>query len=194
MGIRSYGGIVIVVALLVGCTQVSNRQAASVKSEKDRRRAPDFALKDMNGQTAKLSDYRGKVVLVNFWATWCSPCQVEIPWFKSFEQSYKDRDFAVLGVSMDDDGWTAVKPYLVDHKINYRVVIGTEELTQLYGGVDALPTTFIIDREGRIASVHIGLVSKSEYQNEILKLLDSSKNDGSKDAPKTVSVNLPALR
>jgi cytochrome c biogenesis protein CcmG/thiol:disulfide interchange protein DsbE len=93
---------------------------------------------------------------------------------------------------MDDDGWESVKPYVAQHKLNYRIVIGTEELTQLYGGIDALPTTFIIDREGRIAAVHIGLVSKSEYQDEIVKLLDASKD--SKDAPATVSANFPPQR
>ena len=76
---------------------------------------------------------------------------------------------------MDDDGWQSVKPYVAEHKINYRIVIGTEEISQQYGGVEALPTTFILDREGRIASRHVGLVSKSDYQNEIVHLLDAPK-------------------
>ena len=123
----------------------------------------------------KLADYKGKVVLLNFWATWCGPCEVEIPWFVEFEQKYKDRDFAVLGVSFDDDGWISVRPYMASHKINYRMVIGSDQMSQLYGGVDSLPTSFIIDRYGRIAVTHVGLVDKRDYQDEILKLLDDPK-------------------
>lgn len=145
---------------------------AAVKPQTERKVAPDFALKDVTGKTVKLSDYRGKVVMLNFWATWCEPCQIEIPWFVEFEKTYKDRNFAVLGVSMDDDGWESVKPFLEQRKINYRVVIGTEELSGKYGGIESLPSTFIIDREGRIAAVHLELVSKSLYQHDILHLLD----------------------
>jgi peroxiredoxin len=168
--------------LFTGCSNTSVR--AAVKAEKDRQKAPDFKLKDATGATVKLSDYRGKVVLLNFWATWCQPCQIEIPWFIDFQQQYKDSDFAVLGISLDDDGWQSVKPFVEKKKINYRVMIGTEELSQLYGGVDSLPTTFIIDREGRIASKHEGLVGKNEYLNEILHLLDGKNNDKSKDSEK----------
>ena len=158
-----------------GCGSRLNE--AHVRKEQDRKGAPDFKLKDASGADVKLSDYRGKVVLLNFWATWCGPCKVEIPWFIDFEKQYKDRDFAVLGVSMDDDGWKSVNPYVADRKINYRVVIGSDEVTTLYGGVDSLPTTFIIDRDGKVASVHIGLVSKLTYQDEITKLLESPRNE-----------------
>lgn len=134
--------------------------------------AADFTLKDANGATVKLSDYRGQVVLLNFWATWCGPCGIEVPWFTEFEQRYKSRGFAVLGVSMDEDGWSAVKPYVADHKINYRVLLGNDSIAQLYGGLDSLPTSFVIDKQGRVAyPPHIGLISKNEYVNEIQCLL-----------------------
>lgn len=160
---------------VAGCSRPANTKAV-VKPATDRKPAPDFSLKDASGATLKLSDYRGKVVLLNFWATWCGPCQIEIPWFMDFQKQYKDRDFAVLGISFDDDGWKSVKPFIEQKKLNYRIAIGNDEVSNLYGGLDSLPTTFILDREGRIAATHVGLVSKSEYQNDILKLLD--KKDG----------------
>lgn len=160
--------------LLWGCSNVS-RSSGDLRSTKERKAAPAFTLKDSSGAAVKLADYKGKVVLLNFWATWCGPCQIEIPWFIEFEQKYRDRDFAVLGVSFDDDGWISVRPYMTTHKINYRVMIGSDHLSQLYGGVDALPTSFIIDRSGRIAATHVGLVDKRDYQNEILKLLEDPK-------------------
>jgi peroxiredoxin len=149
----------------------------AIKAEKDRKPAPDFALTDADGKLAKLSDYRGKVVLLNFWATWCGPCEVEIPWFIQFQREYKDRDFAVLGVSADEDGWKSVKPFVAREKVNYRMVIASELVSQQYGGIDHLPTTFLIDREGRVAGYHEGLVSMNTYRKEILTLLEGPKNE-----------------
>jgi peroxiredoxin len=172
MLLRSIGAVVVAGAMLAGCSS-PHVVKAEAKKEKDRKLAPDFTVKDATGASFHLSDYKGKVVLLNFWATWCGPCQIEIPWFMNFENSYKDRNFAVLGVSFDDDGWKSVKPFIEKKKLNYRVAIGTEEISTLYGGLDSLPTTFILDREGRIAATHVGLVSKSDYETDILHLLDS---------------------
>ena len=149
----------------------ANPAGQNLKPAAERNPAPDFELKDMSGKPARLSDYRGQVVLLNFWATWCGPCKLEIPWFVEFEQKHKDRGFAVLGVSMDEDGWEVVKPYLDRARVNYRILMGDNEVATLYGGVDSLPTTFLIDREGRIAAVHIGLVSKNAYESDIKTLL-----------------------
>jgi peroxiredoxin len=151
---------------------------AAVKAEKDRKPAPEFALKDADGKTVHLADYKGKVVLLDFWATWCAPCKIEIPWFMEFEQQLKDRGFAVVGVSMDEDGWSAVKPYLQEMKVNYRILLGNEQVGAIYGGVDSLPTTFLIDRQGKIASVHIGLDrGKEDFKNDIVRLLDAPRAD-----------------
>lgn len=133
--------------------------------------APDFTLKDANGSSVKLSDYRGKVVLLNFWATWCGPCKIEIPWFMEFEQQYKNKGFAVLGVAMDDDGWSVVKPYIAEKKMNYRVVLGNDSVATEYGGIEALPTTFVINQDGQIVASHIGLINKDDYLKEIQSLL-----------------------
>jgi peroxiredoxin len=150
---------------------------ALASTERDRKLAPDFTLKDSIGATVKLSDYKGKVVLLDFWATWCDGCRVEIPWLMEFEQTYRDKGFAVLGVSMDEDGWNAVKPFLRDRKLNYRILMGSEQVAQLYGGLNALPETFLIDRTGRIASVHVGIeAGKEGFRSEITQLLVSQSH------------------
>ena len=168
---------------LGACGSSSERTThAAVKPIRERQTAPDFALKDVNGATVRLSDYRGKVVLLNFWATWCSPCKFEIPWFIEFEQANKDRGFAVVGISMDEEGWAVVKPFLAEMNVNYRTLLGNDVIAQLYGGVDSLPTSFLIDRDGKVASAHFGLISKSVYQNEIQELLSAQTSDGSRAA------------
>jgi peroxiredoxin len=164
---------VLLLLALGGCSSPAGGRsgARTVKAEKDRRPAPDFTLKDADGRTVRLSDYRGKVVLLNFWATWCGPCKIEIPWFIELEKENKDRGFAVLGVSMDEDGWDAIRPFLAALRVNYRTLLGNDMVAQQFGGVDALPTTFVIDREGRIASTHVGLASKSDYEEDVEALL-----------------------
>lgn len=135
------------------------------------RPAPDFTLNDANGSKVRLTDWRGKVVILNFWATWCGPCKVEIPWFTEFQKTYQAQGFTVLGVSMDEDGWRVVKPYMAAERINYPVLLGNEEVNMLYGGIEALPTTLVIGRDGKVAYLHAGLISRSEYQKEITQLL-----------------------
>ena len=112
------------------------------------------------------------MVLLNFWATWCEPCRTEIPWFSEFQRIYGDRDFVVLGVSLDEDGWKSVQPYMNANPIHYRVMIGTDEVARRYDGLTSLPTTLLIDRTGRIAAVHAGQCSRSEYQADIQAALN----------------------
>jgi peroxiredoxin len=180
-------------ALLLGCflqgcsTEPSTVKAASVKSDKERHPAPDFALKDADGKTVHLADYKGKVVLLDFWATWCGPCKIEIPWFTDMEHKLKDKGFEVLGVAMDDNGWEDVKPFLASMKMNYRVVVGDDTTAQAYGGVDSLPTTFLIDKQGKIAAIHVGLTGRKEFEDGINELLqetgDSTVNAGNGGVP-----------
>mgnify|MGYP005847179913 CR=1 FL=1 len=142
---------------------------------KERKRAPDFALNDSTGKTVRLSDYKGKVVLLNFWATWCGPCKFEIPWFMEFEQKYKDRGFAVLGVAMDDEGWDIVKPYIERMKVNYRVMVATAGVDRAYGEIESLPTTVLIDRDGHVAAQHVGMKNRSEFEVDIEQLLEAPR-------------------
>jgi cytochrome c biogenesis protein CcmG/thiol:disulfide interchange protein DsbE len=138
--------------------------------EANRKTAPDFALQDASGQQLRLSAFRGKVVLLDFWATWCQGCATEIPWFVEFAGKYKDRGLSVIGVSLDADGWKAVKPYIAKNGVDYPIVIGDDSLANLYK-VTAMPVTLLIDQQGRIAATHEGVFSKDTYSSEIEKLL-----------------------
>jgi peroxiredoxin len=145
---------------------------SDLKTTSERRLAPDFTLKDASGKDVTLADLKGKVVLVNFWATWCEGCQVEIPWFVEFQKEYVGRGFVVVGISMDD-GWKSVKPWLKEKKVNYPVVIGNEGLGKQYG-LDGMPLTVLVDREGRIADLHPGIVEIAATQQKIRTLLQES--------------------
>jgi len=166
-------------SFLAGCSSGARTvKAASIRPASERKPAPDFALKDADGRTVHLSDYKGKVVLLDFWATWCGPCRMEIPWFIEMQRQNRDRGFEVLGVSMDDNGWEDVKPFLAEMEVNYRIVIGNDATAEVYGGVESLPTTFLIDREGRIAVVHVGLTSRKDIQDGVEQLLRSDSKAG----------------
>ena len=142
--------------------------SAAAKTLKEGQVPPDFALKDASGADIRLSGLQGKVVLLNFWATWCHGCKTEIPWFMEFAGKYKG--LVVLGVSMDDDGWKSVKPYAADKKINYPVLIGSDSLAKQYG-VETMPMTYLIDRWGKVATTYIGMVDKDRLEKEIVQFL-----------------------
>lgn len=131
----------------------------------DRKIAPDFMLTDSSGGQVRLSDFRGKVVLLSLWDTECITCNVEIPWFNEFQQRYEQRDLVVLSIALDSDGWSSIRPYIAGKKISHRVLAGTEDIANLYGG--SIPTALIIDRSGRIAVTHVGLCTKREYETAI---------------------------
>ncbi|MFN0102751.1 MAG: TlpA family protein disulfide reductase [Bryobacteraceae bacterium] len=136
-----------------------------------RRAAPDFSLTDASGNAVRLAGFKGKVVLLNFWATWCPPCKTEIPWFVEFQRAYGDAGLVVLGVSMDENGWESVRPSLETMPVNYRIMVGNDEIARQFGGVETLPTTFLIDRAGRIAVSHAGLADRTAMAERIEALL-----------------------
>ena len=132
----------------------------------------DFTLKDINGKDVVLSAYKGKVILLDFWATWCPPCKIEIPGFIELYNKYRSRGFVVLGVSMDDST-SGVKPFAQKLKMNYPVLIGTgrDDVDQAFGPLPGLPTSFIIGRDGKICGQHTGFAPKEQFEREIKALL-----------------------
>ena len=132
----------------------------------------NFTLKDSNGATVRLSDYKGKVVLLNFWATWCGPCKVEIPEFVEAYNKYRDKGFVILGVLSEDEPTAKdLQDFMGEFKMNYPVLQANAELAESFGPLWALPTSFIIDRQGQVCSKHMGPVSKEALEREISGLL-----------------------
>jgi len=132
----------------------------------------NFTVKDIDGKDVRLSQYKGKVVLVNFWATWCKPCRVEIPTLNALYRDYKDQGFVVLGVSVDSEV-AAVKPFARVMKMNYPVLIGAghEDLGNAFGPFLGFPTSVLVKRDGAICLEHVGTVSRSQLEERIGKLL-----------------------
>jgi peroxiredoxin len=144
--------------------------AGDIADRGSRKAAPQFTKSDSKGTAIRLADFKGKVVLLNFWATWCHGCQTEIPWFIAFQNQFIREGLAVVGVSMDDDGWKSVTPFVAEKKMNYSVVIGDEGLGKLYN-LGAMPQTVLIDREGRIAVSYSGVVDRAKCEADIRALL-----------------------
>jgi len=134
--------------------------------------APDFTLRQLDGHDLHLSSYRGKAVLLDFWATWCDPCREETPHFVELQHKYGDRGLQIIGVSMDD-GPEPVRVFYQQFHVNYPVVMGNANTGELYGGVLGLPIAFLISRDGRIQEKHIGATDPAVFEKEIQSLLQS---------------------
>jgi peroxiredoxin len=136
--------------------------------------APDFSLASLDGKTLTLSDFRGKAVLLNFWATWCEPCKIEMPWFVELQRQYGPQGLQVLGVAMDDTDPKDIADFAKKMGVNYPIVVGKEAVGDQYGGIPYLPSTFYIARDGKVVDRVYGLVSRSEIEGDIKKALASS--------------------
>ncbi len=137
----------------------------------DNKKAPDFALKTLEGKTVKLSDYKGKIIIIDFWATWCPPCRKGIPDLIELQKTYS-KDLVVVGISLDQERTLKdLKPFIENYGINYPVVLGNEKVVKDYGGINAIPTSFIVDQKGFIIDSHVGLVPKTVYEDKIKMLL-----------------------
>ncbi len=131
--------------------------------------APDFTLVNLDGKNVTLSDFRGKIIIVDFWATWCGPCKMEIPSFIKLQDDYRD-DVVVLGISLDQGGPKAVVPFAEKMKINYPIVYGNGSVVQAYGGVRGIPTTFVIDKDFNIQRKYVGYTDHKVFEQDILAL------------------------
>jgi thiol-disulfide isomerase/thioredoxin len=135
--------------------------------------APDFSLESLDGKTMRLSDFRGKAVLLNFWATWCGPCKIEMPWFVELQNQYAAQGFQIVGVAMDDASKEDIAKFAKDMGVNYPILIGKEAVGDQYGGVPGLPESFLIGRDGKIVDKLIGLRGKAEIEDAIKKTIDT---------------------
>lgn len=133
--------------------------------------APDWQLKNLEGKPVKLSDFKGKVVLLNFWATWCPPCREEVPDLVSLQRQYAARGLVVLGISMDEGGPAGVASFAKRFEINYLIVMGDEKTSAAYGGIQVLPTTFIIDRKGNVVDGLQGATDRAGLEEKIKPIL-----------------------
>ena len=148
-------------------------QVAATSSTANHPPAPDFTLPQLDGNDLRLSSYRGKVVLLDFWATWCDPCREEIPHFVELQKRYADAGLQIIGVSMDDSA-DPVRPFYQKFHMNYPVVMGTAQTGALYGGVLGLPITFLIGRDGKVNAKHIGATDAVIFEREVKSLLQSN--------------------
>lgn len=171
---------ILVILLLAGINimafdinnNVSGLENNSVSNQADNsdEKAANFKLKSTDGKFVQLSDFKGKIVIIDFWATWCGPCRKGIPDLVSIQNDYKN-DVVVLGISLDGDKTKKnIVPFIKQYGINYPILYGTEEVVKNYGDIQAIPTSFIIDRKGNIVDKHVGLVEKTVYINKIKEL------------------------
>lgn len=135
--------------------------------------APDFSLKLTDGKDIKLSDHKGKIVIIDFWATWCPPCRRAIPDLIDIQKTYQD-NLVIIGISLDTETKADVVPFIKKFGINYPVAYATMEVYQAYGNIESIPTSFIVDQSGKIVDAHVGYVDKSVYTNKIVELLKKS--------------------
>jgi peroxiredoxin len=133
--------------------------------------APDFELQSLDGKTVNLSDFRGKAVLLNFWATWCQPCKIEMPWFEQLQKRYAREGLQVIGVAMDDAGKEDIANFAKNLGVNYPILLGKETVGDAYGGVQFLPATFYVGRDGKIVDKVFGLKGRDEIEGNIKKAL-----------------------
>jgi peroxiredoxin len=165
---------VAIAAMLFFAVRRARRPNAGAQVAATGKLAPDFTLQTLDGKKVSLSDYRGKAVLVNFWATWCGPCNIEMPWLVDLHKKYAAQGFEILGISMDDVGPKDVAKFAQEKHVDYPILIGEDSVGDAYGGIPFLPGNFYIDRSGKIVDKGFGLKGKAEIEEDIQKIIASS--------------------
>jgi thiol-disulfide isomerase/thioredoxin len=173
---------VVAAAMLYFGMHMSRRSAENAGIMKSNP-APDFTLESLDGKNLRLSDLRGKAVLLNFWATWCGPCKIETPWLVELQNQYGAQGLQVVGIAMDDSGKDDIAKFAKDMGVNYPVLLGKEAVGDAYGGVPALPESFFIGRDGKIVDKIIGLKGKGEIEDSIRKALDTQVTTATSTPP-----------
>jgi peroxiredoxin len=163
--------VAMVVALMLVFAFKLARRPSQTPGAAQSKPAPDFTLQSLEGKTVRLSDYRGKPVVLNFWATWCEPCKVEMPWFVDLQRQYGPAGVRFLGVAMDDASTKEIAAFAESMKVNYPILIGKDSVGDDYGGVQFLPETFYIDRTGKVVDKAFGLKGRGEIEDNIKKIL-----------------------
>lgn len=153
--------------------------------------APDFSLESLEGKNVRLSDLRGKAVLLNFWATWCTPCKIEMPWFVEMQKQYGPEGLQIVGVAMDDASKEDIAKFAKDMGVNYPILIGKEDVGDLYGGVPAMPESFFIGRDGNLVDKIIGLKGRSDIEDSIKRALNTQQVSSQLLAPSTALAPQP---
>jgi peroxiredoxin len=169
--------VMVITLLLVFGIRKSRRPAPQIQtSNGEMKSAPDFTLQSLDGKAVHLSDFRGKAILLNFWATWCEPCKIEMPWIVDLQKQYSSQGLQVVGVAMDDAGPEEIAKFTRHMGVNYPVVIGRDEVGDAYGGLPFLPTTFYIGRDGKIVDKVFGIRGRGEIEDDIKKALAEGQN------------------
>lgn len=164
--------IALSIFMVAGCDAAKPGIKQGLKPKESASAAPDFNLTTVvEGNKITLSALKGKVVIINFWATWCRPCRKEIPGFIKIYERYKTKEVEIIGISLDRMSGGDMASFIQQYNINYPVVFGDNKVTEDYGGIRAIPTTFIVDKKGTIRSKHIGYTSQEVFEEEIEKLL-----------------------
>jgi thiol-disulfide isomerase/thioredoxin len=166
---------IVAAMLFAGIRMARNNRANAPAHELMGNLAPDFELQTLDGNNLKLSDLRGKAVLLNFWATYCGPCKIEMPWFVELQKEYGPQGFQIVGVAMDDASTEDIAKFAKEMGVNYPILLGKESVGESYGGVNALPTTFFLDRDGKLIAREFGLQSRSVFVDHIKKALSQGQ-------------------
>jgi thiol-disulfide isomerase/thioredoxin len=194
MMLRTLPLVTLLLAVTAGCgSATESKSTTAVKAEKavksvtskpavdtsQLQAAPAWALTDLAGKPVTSESLKGKVVIVDFWATWCGPCRAAIPHLIELHKAYRDKGFEVVGVSLDQQGPGVVQTFVTQHEIPYTIAMGNQKVVNDFGGVRGIPTAFIISQDGKIFRKIVGLVPREQYEKDVIALLGVTKADKS---------------